>query len=61
MAAIRSLARLPKGLMLHGLTKSLDVYLAEAEASTRQLMDVLSHDDIDRAELHSREASQPCG
>lgn len=37
---------------------SLGVYLAEAEASTRQLMDVLGHDDIDHAELYSREASQ---
>jgi hypothetical protein len=49
---------LPKGLTLHGLRKSLGVYLAEAEASTRQLMDVLGHDDIDHAELYSREASQ---
>ncbi|TIR48993.1 MAG: phage integrase family protein, partial [Mesorhizobium sp.] len=43
------LAGLPKGLTLHGLRKSLGVYLAEAEASTRQLMDVLGHDDIDHA------------
>jgi site-specific recombinase XerC len=49
---------LPKGLTLHGLRKSLGVYLAEAEASTRQLMDVLGRDDIDHAELYSREASQ---
>ncbi len=49
---------LPKGLTLHGLRKSLAVYLAEAEASTRQLMDVRGHDDIDHAELYSREASQ---
>lgn len=35
------LAGLPPGLTLHGLRKSLGVYLAEAEASTRQLMDVL--------------------
>jgi integrase len=49
---------LPKGLTLHGLRKSLGGYLAEAEASTRQLMDVLGHDDIDHAELYSREASQ---
>jgi hypothetical protein len=52
------LAGLPKGMTLHGLRKSLGVYLAEAEASTRQLMDVLGHDDIDHAELYSREASQ---
>jgi integrase len=58
MAHWCSLAGLPKGLTLHGLRKSLGVYLAEAEASTRQLMDVLGHDDIDHAELYSREASQ---
>ncbi len=40
------------------LRKSLGVYLAEPEASTRQLMDVLGHDDIDHAEIYSREASQ---
>lgn len=53
-----ALAGLPKGLTLHGLRKSLGVYLAEAGASTRQMMDVLGHDDIDHAELYSREASQ---
>ncbi len=58
MAHWCKLAGLPKGLTLHGLRKSLGVYLAEAEASTRQLMDVLGHDDIDHAELYSREASQ---
>ena len=58
MAHWCKLADLPKGLTLHGLQKSLGVYLAEAEASTRQLMDVLCHDDIDHAEFYSREASQ---
>ena len=58
MAHWCALAGLPKGLTLHGLRKSLGVYLAEAEASTRQMMDVLGHDDIDHAELDSREASQ---
>ena len=53
MAHWCALAGLPKGLTLHGLRKSLGVYLAEAEASTRQLMDVLGHDDIDHAELYS--------
>lgn len=51
-------ADLPAGLTLHGLRKSLGVYLAESEASTRQLMDILGHDDIEHAELYSREASQ---
>lgn len=54
MAHWCKLAGLPKGLTLHGLRKSLGVYPAEAEASTRQLMDVLGH----HAELNSREASQ---
>ena len=58
MAHWTRLAGLQKGLTLHGLRKSLGVYLAEAEASTRQLMEVLGHDDIDHAELYSREASQ---
>ena len=58
MAHWCKLAGLPKGLTLRGLRKSLGVYLAEAEASTRQLMDVLGHDDIDHAKLYSREASQ---
>lgn len=58
MAHWCKLAGLAKGLTLHGLRKSLGVYLAEAEVSTRQLMDVLGHDDIDHAELYSREASQ---
>lgn len=56
MAHWCKLAGLPNGLTLHGLRKSLGVYLAEA--STRQMMDVLGHDNIDHAELYSREASQ---
>jgi integrase len=48
------LAGLSKGLTLHGLRKSLGAYLAEAEASTRQLMDVLGHDDIDHASTRAR-------
>lgn len=43
---------------MHGLRKSLGVYLAEAEASTRQLMEMLDHDNIEHAELYSREAPQ---
>ncbi len=58
MAHWCSLAELPKGLTLHGQRKSLGVYLAEAEASTRQLTDVMAHDNIDHAELYPREASQ---
>lgn len=51
-------AKLPKGCTLHGLRKTLGKMLAEGGASTRQLMDTLGHDDIEHAELYSREASQ---
>lgn len=43
---------------MHGLRKSLGVKLAEADASTRQLMETLGHNNIAYAELYSREASQ---
>ena len=51
-------AGLPKGCTLHGLRKSLGKMLGEGGASTRQLMEVLGHDDIEHAELYSREAAQ---
>lgn len=51
-------AGMPKGCTLHGLRKSLGKLLAEGGASTRQLMDTLGHEDIEHAELYSREASQ---
>ena len=43
---------------MHGLRKALGVKLAEADASTRQLMETLGHNNIAYAELYSREASQ---
>ncbi len=49
-------AGLPPGHTLHGLRKALGKMLAEGGASTRQLMEVLGHDDIEHAELYSREA-----
>lgn len=58
MAKWTERAGLPKGCTLHGLRKSLGKMLAETGASTRQLMEVLGHDDIEHAELYSREASQ---
>lgn len=58
MAKWTKAAGLPTGCTLHGLRKSLGKLLAEGGASTRQLMDTLGHDDIDHAELYSREASQ---
>ncbi|TBW38799.1 integrase [Siculibacillus lacustris] len=46
------------GATLHGLRKTLGKLLAESGATTRELMDVLGHDDIAHAELYSREAEQ---
>ena len=43
---------------MHGLRKALGAKLAEADATTRQLMEVLGHTNIAFAELYSREASQ---
>lgn len=51
-------AGLEKGFTLHGLRKTLGKRLAEGGASTRQLMEMLGHDDIEHAELYSREAEQ---
>lgn len=51
-------AGIPSGYTLHGLRKALGVKLAEADASTRQLMETLGHNNIAFAELYSREASQ---
>lgn len=51
-------AALEKGCTLHGLRKTLGKALAEGGATTRQLMDILGHDDIEHAELYSREAEQ---
>lgn len=50
--------RHPPGYTMHGLRKALGVKLAEADASTRQLMEMLGHSNIAYAELYSREASQ---
>ena len=51
-------AGMPAGCTLHGLRKSLGRILAESDASTRQIMDILGHEDIEHAELYSREAAQ---
>lgn len=51
-------AGMPPGYTLHGLRKTLGKQLAEHEATTRQLMDMLGHDNIAHAELYSREAEQ---
>lgn len=51
-------ADIPPGHTLHGLRKTLGKALAEHGATTRQLMDMLGHDNIEHAELYSREADQ---
>lgn len=51
-------AGIPAGHTLHGLRKTLGKALAEHGATTRQLMEVLGHDNIEHAELYSREAEQ---
>lgn len=51
-------AGIAPGYTMHGLRKALGVKLAEADASTRQLMEMLGHSNIAFAELYSREASQ---
>ena len=51
-------AGIPPGYTLHGLRKTLGKALAEGQATTRQLMDMLGHTDIKHAELYSREAEQ---
>jgi site-specific recombinase XerC len=51
-------ANIPPGYTMHGLRKALGVKIAESDASTRQLMEMLGHNNIAYAELYSREASQ---
>lgn len=51
-------AGIAKGATIHGLRKTLGKLLAESGATTRELMDVLGHDDIAHAELYSRAADQ---
>lgn len=51
-------AGMPPGYTLHGLRKTLGKQLALHKATTRGLMDVLGHDNIEHAELYSREAEQ---
>ena len=58
MAHWTKLAEMPPGCTLHGLRKTLGKLLAESGSTTRQLMETLGHDDIQHAELYSREAEQ---
>jgi integrase len=58
MALWTKAAGLEPGCTIHGLRKTLGRFLAEGDASTRQLMDILGHDNIEHAELYSRDAEQ---
>lgn len=58
MAHWTKLAEMPSGCTMHGLRKTLGKLLAESGSTTRQLMETLGHDDIQHAELYSREAEQ---
>jgi integrase len=51
-------AGLPAGYSMHGLRKALGVKLAEADATTREIMEVLGHSSIQYAELYTREADK---
>jgi integrase len=51
-------ADIEPGYTMHGLRKALGIKLAEADASTRQIMESLGHSNIAFAELYSREASK---
>jgi integrase len=46
------------GTTLHGLRKTLGKLLAENEATTRQIMEILGHDDMEHTALYTREAEQ---
>jgi integrase len=51
-------AGIPEGYSMHGLRKSLGVKLAEADATTREIMEVLGHSSMEYAELYTREADR---
>jgi integrase len=58
LTATVSAAGIPPGYTLHGLRKTLGKQLAMHGATTRELMDVLGHDNIQHAALYSKEAEQ---
>lgn len=51
-------AGLAPGATIHGLRKTAGKLMAEAQATTREMMDVLGHTTMEQAELYSREAEQ---
>lgn len=58
MADAIGAAGLPDACRLHGLRKSAGRCLAEAGATTRQIMAVLGHKTLSEAERYTREAEQ---
>jgi integrase len=58
MAEAIGLAGLPDACRLHGLRKSAGRCLAEAGATTRQIMAVLGHKSLSEAEHYTREVEQ---
>lgn len=51
-------AGLAAGCTMHGLRKTRGKLLAEAGATTREIMAILGHDNLEHAELYTREAEQ---
>jgi len=58
MADAITAAGLPDGCRLHGLRKSAGRCLAEASATTRQIMAILGHKTLAEAERYTREVEQ---
>jgi site-specific recombinase XerD len=53
-----AVAGIEKGATIHGLRKTVCKLLAESGATTRELMQILGHEDIKHAELYSKAAEQ---
>jgi site-specific recombinase XerC len=51
-------AGVPSGYSMHGLRKALGVKLAEADATTREIMEVLGHTSIEHAALYTKDADK---
>ncbi|MEY9780544.1 tyrosine-type recombinase/integrase [Sinorhizobium fredii] len=51
-------AELPAGYTLHGLRKSLGIYLAENGASARQIQDVLGHESMRESDTYIKMANR---
>jgi integrase len=51
-------ARLPAGVTLHGLRKTMGAALADSGATTKEIMAVLGHEAMQHAELYTKGAEQ---